>query len=150
GVTVSEYNRAFVGERAGPEAAAKLAVIHCGVDPRQHVRASEPPCPPFEILCVAALREVKGHAHLLEACRILPERGLALRCHLVGGGELERELRARAARLGLERELVFHGPLPRDEVLARMRAAHALVLASVQDKDGRREGIPVTLMEAMS
>jgi len=150
GVTVSEYNREFVRERAGAAAAEKLLVIHCGVDARTHVRTGEPPSPPFEILCVAALREVKGHAFLLDACRLLRDQGLALRCHLVGGGELERRLRARVQELGLEREVVFHGPQARAGVLERMRAAHALVLASIQDKDGRREGIPVTLMEAMS
>jgi glycosyltransferase involved in cell wall biosynthesis len=31
-----------------------------------------------------------------------------------------------------------------------MRAAHVQVLCSVQDRAGRREGIPVALMEAMS
>jgi len=149
-VTVSEYNRAFVRERLGEAAAARVQVIHCGVDPELHARVAEPPPGDLEILCVAALREVKGHRFLLEACAALRARGVGLRCHLVGGGPLEAELRARVKALGLDALVRFHGPQPRAEVLAHMRAAHVLVLASVLDRQGRREGIPVTLMEAMS
>lgn len=150
GVTVSAYNREFVRERAGSAAADKLRVIHCGVDAGIHVREREVESPTFEILCVAALREVKGHRYLIEACQQLVAEGAALRCHLVGSGPLESDLRARIARAGLQETVVLHGPLAREDVLARMRAAHVLVLPSVLDREGRREGIPVTLMEAMS
>jgi glycosyltransferase involved in cell wall biosynthesis len=149
-VTVSEYNRAFVRERVGAAAAERLRVIHCGVDPALHVRAGEVASPTFEILCVAALREVKGHKTLLEACALLAAAGVDFRCHLVGGGPLASALRAQIERAGLAERVFLHGPAARADVLARMRAAHVLVLPSIQDRAGRREGIPVTLMEAMS
>lgn len=149
-VTVSEYNREFVRERAGDAAADKLRVIHCGVDPGIHQRAREAESPFFEVLCVAALREVKGHAHLIQACSLLRAAGVPLRCHLVGAGPLEKELRRMIRHGELEDCVILHGPLPREKVLERMRAAHVLVLPSIQDRAGRREGIPVTLMEAMS
>jgi glycosyltransferase involved in cell wall biosynthesis len=149
-VTVSEYNREFVRERAGAAAASKLRVIHCGIDPDLlPAREREPEDHTFEILCVAALREVKGHRHLIEACRLLAGAGVPLRCHLVGGGPLEREIRERVEAAGLGERFLMHGPLPRPAVLERMRAAHVLVLPSILDREGRREGIPVTLMEAM-
>jgi colanic acid/amylovoran biosynthesis glycosyltransferase len=148
-VSICEYNREFVRERAGEEAAAKLAVIHCGVDLRRLEPGSEVASPTFEILCVAALRTVKGHRYLLEACRLLSDAGVKLRCHLVGGGPLERALRADIERAGLGQQVLVHGPLAHHDVLARMRAAHVLVQPSIIDRDGRREGIPVTLMEAM-
>jgi glycosyltransferase involved in cell wall biosynthesis len=153
-VTVSRYNRRFVCERLGDHAAQRLHVVHCGVDPEAlPARAAEPPGPPgppLEILCVAALRAVKGHRHLIEACRLLAAAGVPFRLHLVGGGPLQRDVEAHLARFGLEERAVLHGPLPRAEVLHRMRSAHVLVLPSVLDRQGRREGIPVTLMEAMS
>jgi glycosyltransferase involved in cell wall biosynthesis len=149
-VTVSEYNRAFVGARVGAAAAARLRVIHCGIDPAQHVREREVEGATLEILCVAALRGVKGHHVLLEACRRLAERGVPFRCPLVGDGPLEARIRARIERDGLASRVLLHGPLARERVLERMRLAHVVVLASVQDRAGRREGIPVTLMEAMS
>ena len=149
-VTVSEYNREFVRARLGDEAAGKLLVIRCGVDSRRLVRGQEPATTPFEILCVAALRGVKGHVHLIEACRLLRDRGVGFRCHLVGSGPKERELRRQVARRGLEGAILFHGALAHADVLARMRAAHVVALCSVQDGAGRREGVPVVLMEAMS
>lgn len=150
GVTVSDYNKEFVRARSGASAADKLVVIHCGADASIPVRARETDSATFEILCVAALREVKGHRHLVEACRLLHEAGVVFRCHLVGSGELERELRGQIERAGLQECVLLHGPLAHAAVLARMHAAHVLVLPSILDRAGRREGIPVTLMEAMS
>ena len=149
GVTVSQYNREFVRERCGPAAADKLRVIHCGADSSIPARAGEAASDAFEILCVAALREVKGHRYLIEACGLLRAAGIRFRCHLVGDGELARELRALVERADLRAEVQFHGPLAHAAVLERMRAAHVLVLPSILDREGRREGIPVTLMEAM-
>lgn len=149
GVTVSEYNREFVRERSGSEAARKLRVIHCGIDASRFERANGTASPTFEILCVAALRGVKGHRYLIEACRLLLDSGVPLRCHLVGGGPLEKDLRAEIERAGLGEQVLLHGPQPRESVLARMRAADVLVQPSIVDRAGRREGIPVTLMEAM-
>lgn len=149
-VTVSQYNVGFVRERAGAAAAEKLVVIHCGVDAELHTRAAERPSERFEILCVASLRAVKGHRYLIEACRLLKQEGLRFRCRLVGAGELERELREAIDAAGLTEEVLLVGPLARGPLLECMRAAQALVLPSVIDRQGRREGIPVTLMEAMS
>ncbi len=150
GVTVSDYNREFVRERSGAAAAEKLVVIHCGADASIPARTREAESPTFEILCVAALREVKGHRYLLEACGLLRAAGVDFRCHLVGSGELEGEIRAAIARADLGAHVILHGPLAHAAVLARMHAAHVLVLPSILDREGRREGIPVTLMEAMS
>ena len=149
-VTVSSYNKSFVAEHVGHELAEKVEVIHCGVDPGIHARSGEPAGDSFQILCVAALREVKGHAHLIEACRLLKERGIAFRCHLVGDGPLARTIRETIEAAGLKDEVVMHGPLPRHVLIERMNASHVLVLPSIQDRQGRREGIPVTLMEGMS
>jgi glycosyltransferase involved in cell wall biosynthesis len=149
-VSVSEYNREFVRERAGSPAADKLIVIHCGVDLAQFERAAPGAGATFEILCVAALRTVKGHRHLIDACALLSAAGVPFRCHLVGGGPLERELATTIERAGLGGRVLMHGPQPREAVLERMRSAHVLVQPSIVDRAGRREGIPVTLMEAMA
>lgn len=149
-VTVSEHNREFVRKRLGDAAARKLQVIHCGVETGRLLPAPPPDGESFEIACVAALREVKGHVHLINACGILRDRGLRFRCHLVGDGPLERPLRRHVARHGLGEQVRFHGPLAHPDVLARMHAAHVVALCSIEDRAGRREGVPVALMEAMS
>ena len=152
-VTVSDYNRRFLAERVGAELARKLRVLHCGVDTTRFSPRSPEPAPagePFRFACVASFRRVKGHPVLLEACRLLKDRGVAFECHLIGDGGTRGEIEAAVRRLGLESEVQLHGALPQHEVQRRMRGFDCAVLASVVDKSGRREGIPVSLMEAMA
>jgi glycosyltransferase involved in cell wall biosynthesis len=44
----------------------------------------------------------------------------------------------------------FHGQCTREEIAEQLRQANVLVAPSVPTSDGRREGIPVVLMEAMA
>jgi colanic acid/amylovoran biosynthesis glycosyltransferase len=104
----------------------------------------------FEVVCVASLEEVKGHQFLLEACRILTDGGLAIRCHLIGEGPEEEQIRKQRLRLELESVVILHGGLPRQAVAAMLSRADAAVLASHPTRSGKREGIPVALMEAMA
>lgn len=150
-VTVSEYNRELIVEECGEGVREKIHVIHCGVDtgifappPRRAARE------PFRIACVASLEEVKGHRFLVEACRILRERGVDFRCQLVGDGPLRRELGTRIVLAGLEGRVGMLGGLPRPRVAALLARSDAAVLASHPTPSGKREGIPVALMEAMA
>jgi glycosyltransferase involved in cell wall biosynthesis len=149
-VTISEFNRAFLERLCGPEAARKVHVVRCGVDlstfePRPR-RA--PDVPTF--VCVASLRPYKGHAVLLDACRLLRDRGVRVRTLLVGDGELRRRLEARIAREGLAGMVKLLGARPHEEIPALLAGATAMVLPSVRARDGQMEGIPVALMEAMA
>jgi colanic acid/amylovoran biosynthesis glycosyltransferase len=154
-VAVSEYNRQLIIETCGEQARAKVVVIHCGADPAAFDGRTAP-CEsgaqgtrPLVIACVASFEEVKGHAFLLEACRLLEERGVAFTCHLIGGGPLRPEMERRAAAFGLAERVRFHGPLPRTQVCDVLAGADVMVLASFPTRSGRREGIPVALMEGM-
>ncbi len=148
-ITVSEYNRVFMAEHAGH--AEKVRVVRCGVDAgRFSPREGERPAGPLVIACVAALREVKGHRFLIEACRLLRERGVDLVCDLVGDGPERVGLEAQAAQAGLGDRVRFLGARPHEEVVGLLRRADVLVLPSITDSRGRREGIPVALMEGMA
>ena len=94
------------------------------------------------VVSVANLRPEKGYDVLLDATRILADRGLPAKVVAVGRGELEEEMAARHARLHLGDRLVFAGQ--RADVLRILAGADAFVLAS------RQEGLPVVLMEATS
>jgi glycosyltransferase involved in cell wall biosynthesis len=149
-VPISEFNRRVILDACGEEHAGKLDVIHCGIDPGVFCPAAEaaPGGAALRLACVGTLHEVKGQRFLVEACRRLVERGVELRCDLVGDGP-DRASRERAARAGgLAERVRFLGSLPRDEVAACLRAADVAVVPSVPTRDGRRVGIPVALMEA--
>jgi glycosyltransferase involved in cell wall biosynthesis len=94
------------------------------------------------VLAVANLRAEKGYDVLLETARILADPDLPIRIAAVGRGPLKDELEKRHAALGLRDRFTFLGQ--RDDVLRLMTGADVFVLAS------HHEGLPVTLMEAMS
>jgi colanic acid/amylovoran biosynthesis glycosyltransferase len=151
-VPISEFNRRVILDECGPDSAAKLEVIHCGVDIDAFTpgaRATAANGTPT-VLCVGTLHEVKGQTYLVDACRRLADRGLDVECHLVGDGPDQSMLESQAARLGITNRVVFRGRMTQDQVRGAMRAADIVATPSVPTRDGRREGIPVVLMEAMA
>jgi glycosyltransferase involved in cell wall biosynthesis len=150
-IMISEYNRRFINDACGRAYAAKMRLVHCGVDPGVFAGTTRPRREGvLNMVCVAALRRVKGHVHLIEACGLLEEWGVKFRCHLIGDGKLRRRILRQIAECGLAHRFKIHGSLPRPAVLEKLAAADVSVLASVQTARGTREGIPVTLMEAMA
>lgn len=149
-VTVSDYNRRFVARRFGLHAAQRLSVVHCGVDLQRFTPVRRVADGRLRIVCVASLRAVKGHEHLLDACRLLLERGVDFECDLIGSGPTRAALEYQIEQVGLGAHVRLRGDQPRPRVLAALRTADVAVLTSVMDSDGRREGIPVSLMEAMA
>jgi colanic acid/amylovoran biosynthesis glycosyltransferase len=150
-VPVSEYNRDLMVKECGDRARRKLAVIHCGVDTRFfHPAESAVEQGPLSILCVGKLHEVKGQTHLLEACRLLAEAGIDLVCTLVGDGPDRQALTKQVAESGLDGRVAIVGERDRVQIAALLSSAQVHVAPSVPTRSGKREGIPVVLMEAMS
>lgn len=153
-VAISNYNREVILNECRGNYREKLNVIHCGIDTevfraRSHETSHEQGLSPFMILCVGTLHEVKGQAYLIEACRMLHEKGIDFMCHLVGDGPDRESLTMLARQAGLSERIRFHGSLTRDEIARLLMDADVLAAPSVPTRDGRREGIPVVLMEAM-
>ena len=150
-VAISDYNRRLIGEECGSEAERKVTVLHCGADTALfHPRSRPERTGPLVVVCIASLQEVKGHRYLLDACRLLLDRGVELDCRLVGDGPLRAELETRIAELDLGGHVHLEGPKPRPEVAEIVGGADLAVCPSVLTSRGDREGIPVALMEAMA
>lgn len=150
-VTISDDNRAvFERECGGP--IASLEVIHCGVDttvfhPVPRMTASGRP---LAILAIGTLHEVKGQTHLIEACRLLATAGVPFTCRFVGEGPDRAALERQVVDAGLSDRVEFLGRRTRTEIAGLIGSSDVLVAASVPTRSGKREGIPVVLMEAMS
>lgn len=149
-VTVSEYNRRLILEECGEQAREKVAVVHCGVD-TDFFRPREPQLSerPFSLLCIGTLHEVKGQEYLVEACRLLADGGVRVACTLVGDGPDRPALIRRIEAAGLQGRVRIAGRMTRAGVAEQLREADVLVAPSVPTRQGKREGIPVVLMEAM-
>lgn len=143
-VTISDHNRALLAELF-PHL-PPVEVVHCGVDVASIAsRSVEPETFPPRLAIVAGLRNFKGHEYLLEALRILELRGRKVALDVVGDGPLRTDLEAMAGD-----NVVFHGALDIETVLDIVRGSVMAVMPSVVMSDGRRDGIPVALIEAMA
>jgi glycosyltransferase involved in cell wall biosynthesis len=91
---------------------------------------------------VGRLYEVKGYDYLIRAVALLKERGLSVRCVLLGIGPAEAQLRALVAELGVGEEVRIVGR--RDDVAAVTRALDVAILPS------RWEGCPLAIIEYMA
>lgn len=168
-VTISNYNKELIVGECGGQFRDKIAVIHCGVDTRAFRPTHEvnpsleeaesgilhqvpflPSVPPFTILCIGLLQEVKGQTYLLEACQILHARGIEFACHFVGDGPDRAALMMQVDQAGLAAYVHFQGWRTHEETIELLRGAQVLALPSVPTRSGKREGIPVALMEAMA
>jgi colanic acid/amylovoran biosynthesis glycosyltransferase len=107
---------------------------------------------PVRLICTGRLIEKKAHVYTLQALAILqrrlPQHSFTL--DVIGEGPTEGQLKAEAARLGIEGMVRFHGGLPHRQTLELLQQASIFVLPSVTARDGDMEGIPVALMEAMA
>ncbi len=150
-VAISDFNRGFLAAYGG-DRATPVYVIRCGIDlPAYRFRPRAPnPDGPVRALCVAGLKDYKGHRFLFEALAGA-DSGLArVSVDLVGDGPLRRELEQLVHELGLDSRVRFHGSLPEAEVRALLDAADLFALPSVITPSGVTEGLPVVLVEAMA
>ena len=150
-VAISRFNKSMIVEECRGQHADKVHVVHCGVDPEWFgVRRPSSDRARFEIVCVASFEVVKGHRYLIRACEQLLLRGVDFCCHLVGDGPQKAEIEQQIVVSGLSDVVVLHGAKTRLEVARMVGRSDAAVLASAPTPSGKREGIPVALMEAMS
>jgi colanic acid/amylovoran biosynthesis glycosyltransferase len=136
-------------QRDAAQLAAQAHVIHLGVE-----TASQPSPRPATntIMCPASLVAVKGHSYLLQAMRIVAHAEPSAVLLLAGDGPLRAKLQAEVHQLGIEHCVRFLGHVRRAELLATYSRGEVacVALASLVLGPGLHEGIPVSLMEAMS
>lgn len=112
---------------------------------------------PVRLLALGRFDVTKGFDILLRACALLRERGLPFRLTLAGGGgklmglgALEEGLTKLRATLGLVDMVQMPGLVSHDD-LPQLMAEHDIFVAPcVVHPSGRRDGIPNTVIEALS
>lgn len=127
---------------------ARIAIIPNAVDSDKFRPATEKVLQgdrSIRLLCVARLIPRKGQDQLLEATRLLKDRGCdRFKVVLVGEGDTEAHLKARAEKLGILDKVDFRGYVPREEMPQVYAGADVFVLPTAN------EGMSVATLEAMA
>ena len=146
-VTETDFARRWM-ENKYPFARGRIVRVFNGIategfPPRQ------PATGPPRIISVGRYVEKKGFADLIEACRLLRDRGRRFDCAIVGGGPLENVLRTRIERASLGEMVRVLGPQPQHEVRDLLAGSEIFVLASVPETTGGSDNLPTVILEAM-
>jgi glycosyltransferase involved in cell wall biosynthesis len=101
------------------------------------------------IFAAGRLVRKKGFEYLIDAMAAVTATGPAVLA-LGGSGDLEAELRERAARAGVGDRVRFLGNLRQQEVARGLAAADVIVVPSVRDDAGNVDGLPNVVLEALA
>jgi glycosyltransferase involved in cell wall biosynthesis len=124
----------------------RLQVIHNPLAPRFRLAEGSVPIPwedrHEEVLYIGRLESIKGLDLLIDAFSLCIKERPRLKLRLVGAGTLERELRERVTRGGLETSVIFQGYV--EDTVPFFARARILAMTS------HYEGFPNVLVEALS
>jgi glycosyltransferase involved in cell wall biosynthesis len=150
-VTCTDYNAAHLAAVAGDQAQCEIVCIHHGLDlDRYEPEADLGSRARSVILAVGQLKERKGFRHLVDACRLLRDRGYDIECRIVGEGPLHADLESQVSALSLEDTVVLCGALDHADVVEQYAGSSIFVLPCIIGADGDRDGIPNVILEAMA
>jgi glycosyltransferase involved in cell wall biosynthesis len=150
GVTSTQYNQVFLAETCGPALAAKVALVRACVDPDAFAAVPAEPHDSPTVLSVGRLIEKKGHRDLVAAFAELRRREVPFEGLIVGDGPERAALEEAIARHGLGGQVRLVGSLAQAELRRLYGRSDLVALPSVVAADGDRDGIPVTLIEALA
>ena len=152
-ITCTDYNRKFLSHLCRNEESRKIYLNYHGVDIRtqgQSPSGTVPFAKSLKILAIGRLVETKGFEYLIDACRILRDKGIGFECQIVGSGSLEKSLRLQVANLKLQDKVRFLGLKTQNEIKELFQGATVLVQPSIMARNGDRDGIPNVILEAMA
>jgi glycosyltransferase involved in cell wall biosynthesis len=148
--TCTQYNESHLRAIARNGVQAQVRCIYHGIDLKRYALTDRPHRGRPLLLAVGQLKEKKGLRYLLEACRILQDRGFEFDCQIIGEGPLRLGLEEMIDRLSLRDHVALAGPLAQDAVMDKYREATIFVLPCITARDGDRDGIPNVILEAMA
>lgn len=99
---------------------------------------------------VASLTEKKGHEYLLRSFSLLHKKNSRYRLIIAGDGPLRKSLLRLCCTLGIDGAVKFAGTVTAQEVKDILARSDVFVHHSVTAADGDMEGMPNSILEAMS
>jgi glycosyltransferase involved in cell wall biosynthesis len=146
-ITCTRHNNDFLVSVAGADTAPKIAVCYHGVDLEKFRPGPRSSDGVFRILTAGTLRECKGLPDLIEAARLLAERGVAFECTIVGDGPERAMLERLIGRAGVADRVRITGFLSQEDLIPLYRQASVVALPALSES---HFGIPNILLEALA
>lgn len=143
-VAISSYGRSQLYRWADPACWHKIKIVHCGLEKSFYEGVTAPMPEKPRLVCVGRLCEQKGQLLLLEASKILKEKGVDFELVLAGDGEMRPEVERMIVAYNLDANVRITGWISSQQVRDEVLASRAMVLPSFA------EGLPVVIMEAMA
>jgi colanic acid/amylovoran biosynthesis glycosyltransferase len=148
-ITISEHNKKYLNNEI--KINNKIDIIRCGVNlakfnPQEKLYANGT----IKILTVARLVEKKGIEYLIKAIPLVIIEVPNFELTVVGSGELHNYLLSLADKLNISRYIKFKGDIPDSDLKECYKDADIFVLPCIITDNGERDGIPVSIMEAMA
>tara|TARA_B100000315_G_C14384082_1_gene498861 strand:- start:7 stop:846 length:840 start_codon:yes stop_codon:yes gene_type:complete len=126
---------------------SSIEVVHMGVDVDTFSFSDKELSSPLQVLSVARATEKKGLKYAIEA---ILNSELDVHLTLIGDGKLLPSLKMLVEKHSNKSRVTFLGACPPERVSSELKETDLFLLPSVQDSTGDKEGIPVSLMEAMA
>jgi glycosyltransferase involved in cell wall biosynthesis len=138
-----------------PHLASKIEIIPMGVDSKlfnpskydERIKKKYAITGPF-LLFVGRLVEKKGVAYLLKAMPAILKEKPTTKLMIIGAGPEKDNLVHLAAKLNIKDNIIFVGALPHSDLPKYYATADYFISLSVQGRDGDRDGLPTSLIEA--
>jgi glycosyltransferase involved in cell wall biosynthesis len=146
-ITISEYNSDYLTNNIG--ICTPVDSIHLGVDVKKFTPHNQDGMTQT-IVSVSRLTEKKGLMYNLRAVNQLTDKYPELTYNVIGEGQREDKLRRIISRYGLTDSVKLLGHVSDERLETEIANASMFVLPCVKTDNGNRDGIPVSLMEAMA
>lgn len=150
--TISQTTANELATFIGPDLSRKIRNVHLGVKTLVELKERSKLNSGFIIATPAVFLEYKGHTYAIDAARELVNKGVNnFKWFFYGSGPLLNNMQNKVHELNLDNHCYFPGNIDHGELLSKYedREIDLVVLTSISS-EFQPEGIPVSLMEAMS
>ncbi|MCZ6671803.1 MAG: glycosyltransferase family 4 protein [Verrucomicrobia bacterium] len=105
---------------------------------------------PIRIVSVGRLVEKKGFFYQINILKALKQHGISFKAHIIGSGQMDRQLRDFRDKSGLHNEVEFWGKLTFEAVQEQLVWADLFLFTGRVSSRGDRDGLPNVIGEAMA
>lgn len=104
----------------------------------------------FELIAIGRFVEKKGFAVLINALKILRDRGIKFQCRIIGGGTERISLQKQIKNAGLTDFVLLLDFLPFQKIIKELEQCHLMIQPSIIASDGDQDNIPNVILEAQA